>query len=379
MENFRKLYFTVPGAFSAGSGRCLPNRCFVFSLPADLMQSNELPSAEYGLIAQLQSIVGDIESDFYSKGIGDDAAVRRSDSGNQIILTTDLSVEEVHFSLSYMTMHEVGYRAMVTNLSDCAAMGAHPDSALIQLVVPRSGNQERAAQIRELYRGFEEACREWGFPIVGGDLSLGTQWVIGITLLGRVAEEKRVLLRRGAQPGDGLWVSGVPGRSAAGLEVLRRWGRDGIPDRFHVLAEAHIRPVPRIALGSLLAEDATVHTMMDLSDGLSKDCRTLSYENRCGIILSSDSSQVPPAMIQLSRETGRSWEEWFFHGGEDYELLFAASPEFDVSRCTLVLPEMQPIRIGEFSDEIDGVMTDSGEIRTPLRRGGFDHIHALLF
>ncbi|MBN1758771.1 MAG: thiamine-phosphate kinase, partial [Chitinispirillaceae bacterium] len=261
------------------------------------MQSRKFPSAEYALITELQSILGEIRSDFYPKGIGDDAAVRRDGNGNQIVLTTDLSVENVHFSLSYMNMSEVGYRAMVTNLSDCAAMGAQPDSALVQLVVPDSGENERIDQIRELYHGLKEACRQWNFPIVGGDLSLGAQWVVGITLLGRVGKEKQVLFREGAQPGDGLWVSGVPGRSAAGLDVLRKWGRSGVPDRFRALAEAHIRPVPRVALGSFLAEDAAVHAMMDCSDGLSKDCRTMSYESRCGIILSFDSSQVPPAMI----------------------------------------------------------------------------------
>lgn len=342
------------------------------------MQATRLPSAEYDLISRLQKELGTLRNDRYRVGIGDDAAVRSDAHGDQIVLTTDLSVENVHFSLVYMNMYEVGYRAMVSNLSDCAAMGAQPDSALVQLVIPRSEKSSRLDAVRELYRGFGAACRTWNFPVVGGDLSQGEQWVIGITLLGRVPAHGRALLRSGAKPGDGLWVSGCPGRSTAGLEVLRKWGREHIPDAYRVLAEAHLRPVPRVTLGQSLAEDSTVHAMMDLSDGLSKDCRTLSYENRCGIILSYDTSHIPPAMIQLSRETGCLWEDWFFHGGEDYELLFAASPEFNVSGHAPTEMETVPIRIGIFSNEVEGVVSESSGIRTPLSGGGFDHISALL-
>lgn len=342
------------------------------------MQSNSYPSAEYKLITRLQAVLGKLHSDFYPTGIGDDAAVRQGSDGNSIVLTTDLSVENVHFSLSYMTMHEIGYRAMVSNLSDCAAMGAQPDSALVQLVVPKRETEAGIGKVEELYRGFEEACRCWNFPVVGGDLSMGEQWVIGITLLGRVAGRERAVLRTGARSGDTLWVSGVPGRSAAGLAFLQKWGRSNISPEFRGLVDAHLRPVPRIELGRSLAADPLVHAMMDLSDGLSKDCRTLSYENGCGIILSTGSSQVPHEMIQLSRETDCRWEDWFYHGGEDYELLFAVAPDFDVSRHCTAETGILPMQIGVFSPTAEGVVIDRHGIRTPLDNGGFDHIGAFL-
>ena len=337
------------------------------------MKNTSFPSAEYGLISRLQATLGEVRSERYPTAIGDDAAVRRGVAGERIVLTTDLSVEDVHFSLSYMTMEEVGYRAMVSNLSDCAAMGAVADSALVQLVIPAHG-ERNGEKVEALYRGFAEACRRWKFPVVGGDLSAGNQWVIGITLLGSVAPKKRTVLRRGAVSGDALWVSGCPGRSAAGLSLLQQQSRNTVAEQYRSLVEAHVRPVPRLELGSALAADPAVHAMTDLSDGLSKDSRSLSYENGCGIILSIDTSQVPDAMIQLSRERGISWEEWVFHGGEDYELLFAAAPGIDVSRYRVTDGDGGPIRIGRFDSDCEGLFVDRYGALLPVENGAFDHL-----
>jgi thiamine-monophosphate kinase len=337
------------------------------------MNEKPFPSTEYALITRMQSILGKQESSFFTTGIGDDAAVRTSDDGSKLIITTDLSVENVHFSCGYMTMQEIGYRAMVSNVSDCAAMGAIPDSALVQLVVPEEKNAI-LQKIEDLYRGFGEACSKWHFPIVGGDLSRGNEWVIGITLIGRKKTHERVLLRTGIQPNDKVYISGIPGRSAAGLLLLQNNKRNEIPERYASFVAAHVRPVPRIELGVHLANDEQVHAMMDLSDGLSKDCRTLCHENGCGIILYDDPSLIPQEMLQLSRETGISWHKWFFHGGEDYELLFTASAQFDPRRC----PDCLPICIGECSGTNEGLMLKNNGVSSPLAAESFDHFDALL-
>ena len=159
--------------------------------------------------------------------------------------------------------------------------------------------------------------------MVGGDLSRGNQWVIGITLIGKVTG-KRTLLRSGMCPGDGIWLTGCPGRSAAGLYCLQTRKRNAGEVQWREFIRAHLQPTARIAAGQHLAATNAVHAAMDLSDGISKDCRTMSHESGHGIILSFDSSQVPDAMIQLSRDAGIPWQQWFLHGGEDYELLFAA-------------------------------------------------------
>lgn len=336
------------------------------------MNCNEFPSAEHALISRLQVILGKQAAGCYQLGIGDDAAIRRHPDGSSLIVTTDMSVEGVHFSQSYMTMEEIGYRAMVSNLSDCAAMGAVPDGAVIQLVFPRDGTDVGGA-VEALYHGFREACDRWQFPVIGGDLSGGPLWMVGITLLGRVAADKRILRRTGALPGDRLWVSRLPGRSAAGLASLNHFTRQEAEEQFPSLVAAHIRPVPRVDLGRVLAVDPLVHAMMDLSDGLSKDCRTLCHENSLGIILYGTPSPVPQSMIQLSKELSTPWQQWYFHGGEEYELLFAASGDFSPPHN-----DEELLCIGEWTDRIAGLKVQTPEGLKELLGDGFDHLATTL-
>lgn len=335
-----------------------------------MSNGNKFPSNEYELLRSLQEIIGEFTNGKYEVSIGDDAAIRRCLSNEQLIITTDIAVENVDFKLDYMSFREIGYRAMVSNLSDCAAMGALPDSALIQLIFPseKSGIRE---SISEIYRGFADACRRWHFPIVGGDLSSGPLWSIGITLLGSLENGARPLKRCGVCDGDLLWVSGVPGLSAAGLQALSRWGRKGNAIEFPRLIRAHISPEPRIDLGVKLRKTTSVHAAMDLSDGLSKDCRTLAYENNLGIILKRDTSLIPDEMIKLSDFFGVPWENWYFHGGEEYELLFAASADFE--------PEISDgmdgcICIGKFTKNVRDVVIDADGDYIGLSRDSFDHI-----
>jgi len=329
------------------------------------------PSAEFEIIKDLQHISGCFRNEAYQIGIGDDAAVRCSQNAEKLILTTDVSVENVHFSLDTMSLQEAAYRAMASNISDCAAMGALPDSALVQLVFPEKGEELRE-KVLSVYRGFSEACSRWQFPIVGGDLSAGGQWVFGITLLGKVSEGQRILQRKGARAGDNLWVSGFPGRSAAGFEVLKRWGRENVPSRFSELVMNHIRPVPRVEAGLRLAADPEVHALMDLSDGLSKDCRTLSYENKLGIILKYDALRIPKEMIQLSAEVGIAVQDWFLNGGEDYELLFAASDHFD----PLTVASQYSgglFCIGQFTGDRQGLFLEKDRVVSEVAGCGWDH------
>ena len=340
------------------------------------MQQYTFPSAEAELIAQMRTIIGTPPGgERYCPGIGDDAAVRPVTGEDSFIITTDLSVEHVHFSRDYMTMEQIGYRSMVSNLSDCAAMGALPDGAFVQLIIPaESHGRNFADEIEALYSGFARASRRWDFQVAGGDISRGREWVIAITLIGRTAPGERTVLRKGAVPGDDVWVTNVPGRSAAGFTLLKGHGRSGVPKRYASLRDAHIAPVPRIDLGRKLAADGAVHALMDLSDGLSKDCRTLCHESGCGMILSPDPSQASEAMIQLSREISVPWQRWFLHGGEDYELLFTASADFEPITYETVEGGGSLLRIGSCTDTVQGVVVDNCGTLEPLPVEGFDHV-----
>ena len=329
------------------------------------------PSSEYELLADLQTILTE-HSDIYEIEIGDDAAVRKGADSHKLIFTTDLSVENVHFRQEWMSFFEIGYKSMVSNISDCASMGAVPESALIQLIFPKDAQHLKEC-IKDLYRGFNEACKRWHFPVIGGDLSGGAQWAIGITLIGKTPLNSRCLKRKGALAGDKLWVSGLPGKSAAGLDVLRKWGRKDAPPKYSQFLEAHIRPEPRTALGELLREQPEVHAMMDLSDGLSKDCRTLAFENDLGIILNFSPLLIPYTMIELGAETKKEPLIWLLDGGEEYELLFAASPSFQPSTLDY-LYNRECICIGEFSSNYHGLGIKNETGISEILKGGWDHV-----
>lgn len=328
------------------------------------------PSKEYALIEKLQSVLPRINNTPYDLTIGDDAAVRKNSDGEKLIITADVSVENVHFSLGMMTFEEVGYKSMATNLSDCASMGATPDSAIVQLVFPKNFCSVENA-ITSIYKGFARVCEEFNFPIIGGDLSGGDNWIIAITLTGVVPQGDRVLTRKGICDNDVLWVTGTPGMSAAGLACLQHFGRDKVPEEFMTLVNAHISPTPRIDEGKFFAKEKSVNAMMDLSDGLSKDVTTLCYDNDLGFIF-DDGLTPSKEMITLAKLLDRNWQDWYFHGGEEYELLVACDSGYIPQNC---------VKLGSFTKSVNGVFVasagkdnNSNEILTPLGAGSWDHL-----
>lgn len=341
------------------------------------MISNDFPSEEYRLLDGLKDYLNYSPSKRYPIGIGDDAVIRNCDSGEQLIFTADTLVENVHFSFEYLSPAEVGYKAMVANLSDCAAMGAIPDSALVQIVFPDRGKNRMDIEdrLRELYIGLNKACKRWNFPIVGGNLSIGPCWMLAISLTGRKDTEARILRRTGAEIGDELWVTGVPGMSAAGLEALKKWGRDDIPEEYRKLAEFHIAPCARVETGLKLADDSHVHAVIDLSDGISKECYTLCYENRVGILLSPEKDIVSPVVENLSSVLDKSWIKWFLYGGEDYELLFTASEGFN----PLLYKEVNIHKIGIITDKKNSVAIIDFNGHSPVvEKYAWDHVRGPL-
>ncbi len=335
------------------------------------MNSPEFPSDEYRFLEEIKKYCNFSPDDRYILGIGDDAAIRSCDTNEQLALTGDTLIENVHFSLEYMSLEEVGYKALVANISDCAAMGTVPDSALIQVGFPEnSENIEK--NITMLYKGFNKACIQWKFPIIGGDLSKGPCWMIAVSLVGRKESQARILMRTGALAGDDIWVSGIPGRSAAGLAVLKKWGRERYPEEYRDLVEAHISPQARIDLGLQLADNKDVHAVIDLSDGISKECYTLCHENKVGMLLNPPKVCTIPAIEKLSETLQIPWYEWFLYGGEDYELLFTASEEFDSS---FIEKGIRLYNIGSVTDKQNEVsLIDFNGRSIVIEKNGWDHL-----
>ena len=281
--------------------------------------------------------------------IGDDAAVLEVPPGERLVVTTDTSVEGVHFKREWLNHFEIGYRATVASLSDLAAMGARPLGIVIALTLP-DGDQR---QTRELANGIREGASAVMCPIVGGDLSSGLALSLTITALGSVSKP---LTRAGAKVGEKVYVTGVLGGPEA---ALRSWLGGEEPsegDRARFAA-----PVPRIEPALRLAELGAT-SAIDISDGLIADARHVAAASNVGIEI--DAERVP-------RVPGVSIEQ-AVASGEEYELVVTAR-QIDTRRFT----DEFGLELTEIGRVVAGpprvTLLESGRpIETP-QGGGFDH------
>lgn len=248
-----------------------------------------------------------------ARGLGGDCALV-PDGATTLALSTDTSVEGVHFRRQWLSLEEIGWRAAAAALSDLAAAAAPAIGLLAAVTVPADSSED---ELVALMRGVGAAAAASGGVVLGGDLSHGAEWSITITVLGRTT---RPLTRAGAAPGDRLWVTGALGASRA---ALAHWSRGEMPPREAHLAFAH--PEPRIAAGVKLAE-LGAHAMIDLSDGLGGDAGHLAAAS--GVALEIELERVPVAPVALAeaQRSGIDAARFAAEGGEDYELLVALPP-----------------------------------------------------
>ncbi|MEJ2007158.1 MAG: thiamine-phosphate kinase [Acidobacteriota bacterium] len=304
-------------------------------------------------------------------GIGDDAALVRVGSDRDLILTADLSIEDVHFTTRMHPPRSVGHRALARSLSDIAAMGGVPRFALISVAFPRAASRK---WIEEFYRGVLDLAECFGTAVIGGDTSIVRRTaMMDVTVAGEVARGKG-MLRSGARPGDQIFVSGTLGRSARGLEILksRARSRKQIPrlrkesPETAVALRAHLYPEPRCELGRWLQRTGIPSALMDISDGLSTDLTRLCDANGVGAKVYAE--RVPgPAGIAPEHS-----QQLALHGGEDYELLFTVP-----KRKLAKLPRSHrgvPLRcIGRITRSRDVLLVLKDGSEMPLAPAGYDH------
>lgn len=294
-------------------------------------------------------------------GIGDDCAVEPQQSGRDLLTTTDLLIEGVHFKLEWTDFRALGRKSAAVNLSDIAAMGGTPEALFLALGRPREVSD---AAIKEFLAGFIEETEEYGAVLAGGDTCASPgPLLISVTAHGRVASG-RAILRRGARPADSVYVSGCLGDSALALELLQRGEMppEALAERFH-------RPRARVELGRQLAEQQLASAMLDISDGLLADLGHLLQASEVGaeiqlerIPLSPDfaaACSVSPELIDLA-----------LSGGEDYELVLTAATD-GLAEQPLAAPGLT--YIGQIKAE-PGLRIRTMDGRNyQCRRAGFDH------
>jgi thiamine-monophosphate kinase len=255
-------------------------------------------------------------------GIGDDCALLAPARGQQIAITTDLSIAGRHFHLEWHRPEVVGHRTLARGLSDLAAMGAKPLAAFVSLGLPAeltSSVGSEKSWIERFFDGFLALADRHRTALAGGDLAQSPLAMADVVLVGTVPPQ-RALLRSGARAGDLLYVTGRLGGASAGLAALGRLagnstGRRLKQDPRDPLA-THLYPQPRIAQGLWLQRRGIATAAIDLSDGLSTDLTHLCEESRTGAEIDAERLPIHPAASLAEA----------LHGGEDYELLFTVPP-----------------------------------------------------
>ena len=241
-------------------------------------------------------------------------------AGHKLVVTTDVLVEGLDFTAALSDPEDWGWKAVVANLSDLAAMGAEARWLVLALTVPES---TPVATLERVYAGVGEACRAFGAALVGGDISGGPALSLAVTALGEV---ERPVLRSGARPGDRLAVTGPLGAAAAGLALLQSAdpAAADLLDRFPGLAAAHRRPVPALAMGLALAR-AGASAMIDVSDGLAGDALHLAEASGTGLEVHDSAVPLAPGVAEAAALLGRDPMDLALGGGEDF-VLAAALP-----------------------------------------------------
>ncbi|HZR65733.1 MAG TPA: thiamine-phosphate kinase [Terriglobales bacterium] len=291
-------------------------------------------------------------------GMGDDCAVIRTAPGHEILVTTDFSLEGVHFRREWHGPESVGHRCLARGLSDIAAMGAEPTAAFLSLALPV---KTRQAWVDGFMRGLLKLADEFGVTLAGGDTAQSPSAILAdIVVLGSISKGKAIL-RSGARPGDKIYVTGTLGGSAAALHRLFSTKTKLNPKQFR----SHLFPIPRIRVGEFLGKHKIPSAMIDLSDGLSTDLSHICESSGVG-------AKIYLPAIPLAR-VGHPLRpvdlKFALHGGEDYELLFTAPANRKVpSEIEGVLITC----IGQITKNKQMVSVHEG-VRSILRPAGWQH------
>src|SRR5215813_3774222 len=295
-------------------------------------------------------------------GLGDDCAAL-SLSGTTL-LTTDAMIENVHFRREWTSFSILGEKAFIVNASDIAAMGGEPTFALLSLGVPQECEVE---DLEAFFDGFVRAAGTCGAALIGGNMSAAPCLMFSVTLLGRTLHN--LVTRGGAHVGEDLYVTGTLGDAALGLRMLQEGKTTA---EAQVVKTRFLRPTARLAIGREMAARGLATAMIDVSDGLLQDLGHLCEESRVGAAVEAQKLPLSEAYRALLGE--RDWS-LALTGGEDYELLFAATTEQRTAIDILAKNSNCPItRIGRVVSAAEGlnVHGPDGTAYTPAHVG-YDH------
>ncbi len=305
--------------------------------------------SEAGLVERLRELFQTSFAQGVEVGIGDDAAVI-SASNNKLVATLDIAIEDVHFKSLWSSPFQIGAKLTTANLADLFSMGATPKYLLVGAAISEVNNSE---VITELAQGIRSVADKFEVSVIGGDLSKSEKMSLSITALGEMAKDP--ITRSGASAGDLIYLSALPGLSAAGLAILER----GL-DRPKYVVQAHLNP--KLVAPIKLIEVASA--MSDISDGLVSDARNIARASKVDLNFDTSALEASPDfkdLGELATELGVDVYDWIFSGGEDH-FFIATVPEKYADKNLGI--QVGKVVAGSGLITIDGVQT---------QRAGYQH------
>lgn len=316
---------------------------------------------EFALIEKLQKYFFKKDQKVFL-GIGDDCAAISSSGKKYLLLTGDMLIEDVHFSLKYASPYQIGWKALAVNISDIASCGGTANYALISIGLKKDLSLKF---VEDIMCGIKKLANKYKILVVGGDTVLSEKLVINITLAGEV-DKKYLTQRKGAKVGDIICVSGYLGLSRAGLSILR--SKKYLIDEFRTLIDAHLMPCPPLSLAQVLSKTKKISAMMDISDGLAGDLIKLAKVNKVGFRIFKEKIPLSSLLKKFAKKIKKEPFDFALRGGEDYELLFTVSP-FNIKEIKNVSSLIT--EIGKITK--DNYILESEGKEMKLADMGYDH------
>lgn len=310
-------------------------------------------------------------------GIGDDSAIIKTSAGKSLLFSTDTLREGIHFLRRYYTFYDMGWKAVAVSVSDIAAMGGVPKYLLLSMALP---SRTCIEDIDKLLNGVADITKRFGISLIGGNLSRSKGGVsIDTTMVGELPHG-RALLRSGASAGDLIYVSGVPGKSAIGLSILKSASHDRLkPFYSKSFIVHHLRPIPRVKEGFILGKKRLATAAIDISDGLLSDLARICEQSDVGASIYSNLLPLPEVPKMIKKRLAKGTEFYALYGGEDYELLFTVKRKNKAKLETICKEGGLTITyIGDIMPPENGItLIGKDNVQRILKTEGYDHFRVL--
>lgn len=296
--------------------------------------------------------------------VGDDCAVLPQNVESDLLISTDLLVEEIDFRLDWTTPEFLGHKALAVSVSDIAAMGGTPEWALLSVGIPEA--LWSAKFLDRFYDGWHDLANRFGVKLAGGDISRTPSKLVIDSTVGGAVPKGEAILRSGAKVGDSIYVTGPLGGAAAGLRLLNQGAKFGGGSNDQLLRK-QLAPDSRVEVGRRLRESGTVTSMIDLSDGVSSDLAHICRASNVGAVIRVNDLPFEGDVMAVAGSVD-AMLDLALNGGEDFELLFTA-PQEKISQLNFD----DIFHIGEITESSGIVELERDSVREVLPPGGYRH------